>query len=173
MVQDAFTLYKLIVLYMLDQANMMLTNAQISNFILEKEYTDFFTIQSAISYLEENRFITVETIRNNTNIQITKEGKAVLGYCIGEISSGIKQDVKEYLEENKNEIREDTMVVADYFEAGVNEYTARCIIKSGDSNVVEINLNTASEEEANTVCIRWKEKSQEVYAYLIQQLLAE
>ncbi len=36
MFQDTLTLYKLIVLYMLDRVNFPLTNAQVSDFILER-----------------------------------------------------------------------------------------------------------------------------------------
>ena len=37
LVQDPITLYKLIVLYMLDRVSFPLTGAQISDFMLEKE----------------------------------------------------------------------------------------------------------------------------------------
>lgn len=173
MAQDAFTLYKLIILYMLEQAKIPLTNAQISDFILKMNYTNYFNIQSAMTELEEADFITIDTIRNSSHIQITSEGKAVLGYCIDEISDAIKNDVKEYLKQNYADIMEDTMVVADYYETDKNEYIARCIVKDGTSNAVEIDLNVASEEEANIICSRWKENSQDIYAYLIQKLLAE
>ena len=46
---EAFTLYKLIVLYMLEKVDFPLTNGQISEFILEKGYTSYFTLQQAIS----------------------------------------------------------------------------------------------------------------------------
>ena len=36
---DTFTLYKLIILYLLDKVNFPMSNAQLSEFILEKEYT--------------------------------------------------------------------------------------------------------------------------------------
>ena len=36
---EAFTLYKLIVLFMLEKVDFPLTNGQISEFILDKEYT--------------------------------------------------------------------------------------------------------------------------------------
>ena len=48
---EALTQYKLIVLYMLDQVDFPLTNTQISNFVLEKDYTTYFTIQ--LSYFVE------------------------------------------------------------------------------------------------------------------------
>ena len=38
MTQDPLTLYKLIVLYMLNRVDFPLTKAQITDFILEKEY---------------------------------------------------------------------------------------------------------------------------------------
>lgn len=46
MTQDPLTLYKLIVLYMLNKVKFKLTYAQISEFILEKEYTNFLTLRS-------------------------------------------------------------------------------------------------------------------------------
>ena len=36
---EPFTIYKLTILYMLDKAGFPLSNTQISNFFLEKEYT--------------------------------------------------------------------------------------------------------------------------------------
>lgn len=41
MLQDPLTLYKLIVLYMLDRVNFPLTKAQVCDFIQEKDYTNF------------------------------------------------------------------------------------------------------------------------------------
>ena len=48
---EAFTLYKLIVLYMLEKVDFPLTNGQISEFILEKGYTSYFTLQQPLPFL--------------------------------------------------------------------------------------------------------------------------
>ena len=48
-----FTVYKLIVLYMLQNTENTLTNSQISEFILDREYTNYFHLQQAISELVE------------------------------------------------------------------------------------------------------------------------
>ena len=45
----SFKLYKLIVLYMLNKVDFPLTNAQISEFILDEGYTTYFKLQQAIS----------------------------------------------------------------------------------------------------------------------------
>ena len=51
MLQDPLTLYKLIVLYMLNRVTFPLTTAQVSDFILGKEYTNFLTLQQLIDDL--------------------------------------------------------------------------------------------------------------------------
>ncbi len=54
------TLYKLIILYMLNRVTFPLSNAQLSEFILEKEYTDYFTLQQAIFELNDSNLIRLE-----------------------------------------------------------------------------------------------------------------
>ena len=53
MLQDPLTLYKLIVLYMLNRVTFPLTTAQVSDFILGKEYTNFLTLQQVINELTD------------------------------------------------------------------------------------------------------------------------
>ena len=48
-----FTTYKLIILYMLQNSEGDLTNSQITDFILDRKYTNYFQLQQAISELVE------------------------------------------------------------------------------------------------------------------------
>ena len=50
---DTLSLYKLIILKMLEQVEYPLTNSQITEFILDKEYTNYFTVQQALSEMDE------------------------------------------------------------------------------------------------------------------------
>lgn len=78
MTQDPLTLYKLIILYMLDKAQFKLTYSQISNFILEKEYTNFMTLQQVIADLQDTELIKTETSLNRTFFFITEDGRNTL-----------------------------------------------------------------------------------------------
>ena len=60
--ENSLTLYKLIVLYILKLIDGPVTNAQISEFILGKGYTDYFTIQQSISELTETGMIKNEKV---------------------------------------------------------------------------------------------------------------
>ena len=52
-----FTVYKLIILYMLRNSSSPITNSEISEFILDHEYTNYFHLQQALSELEETELI--------------------------------------------------------------------------------------------------------------------
>ena len=78
MSSTGLTLYKLIILYMLEKVNFQLTTNQMTEFILNQEYTDYFNVQRAISELAECNLITQKTIRNTTYYQNTEDGSRTL-----------------------------------------------------------------------------------------------
>ena len=45
---ELHTMYRVMILYMLNRLEYPLTNTQITNFILEKDYTNYFTVQQTI-----------------------------------------------------------------------------------------------------------------------------
>ena len=88
--QEPLTLYKLIVLYLLNKVSFPLTMAQVSDLILEKEYTSYLTLQQVINELAQAGLITAKTLVNRTHLQITEEGRNTLSYFENRISDAIK-----------------------------------------------------------------------------------
>ncbi len=168
---DSMTLYKLIILFILDKVDFPLTNAQMSNFILERGYTNYFTIQQAIKELDASSLLKGETIRNSSYFVITDNGRETLEFFNKEIGDTIKAEIIEYLKENKYELREEVSTLSEYFEAKKGEYIAHCYVQERGSKIMEVSLNVTSEEEAASICNNWKDKSQEIYAYLMSNLL--
>lgn len=171
MTSDVMTLYKLIILFILDKVDFSLTNAQLSDFILNKGYTNYFNIQKAINELEEVGLIHGKTIRNSSYFEITREGQETLSFFNKEIGDTIKNEIIDYLTENKYQLREEVSTVSDFYEEKKGEYITRCYVQERGSKIVEISLNVSSEDEAVSICNNWKEKSQEIYAYLMRELL--
>ena len=64
MEQEQLTLYKLMILYLIEKVDFPLSNSQISEFILDKGYTNYFTVQRAFHELEEENMLRVKQIRN-------------------------------------------------------------------------------------------------------------
>ena len=61
------------------------TPSEIHNLILEKDYTNYFNIQTAINEMESSGLISGETIRNSSFFLITSEGRETLRFFNKEI----------------------------------------------------------------------------------------
>ena len=78
---DLHTMYRVMILYMLNQVEYPLTNTQITNFILEKEYTNYFTVQEILSDRISSQLITAESTHNNTRYRITHQRRYPHLFC--------------------------------------------------------------------------------------------
>ena len=168
---EAQTLYKLIVLTMLGKVDFPLTNAQISDFILTKEYTNYFTLQQVLSELVETELAEVHTVRNSTYYHMTGKGKETLSYFGNMVSSAIHEDMDKYFKENAIALRDEMAVRADYFPNNQGEYSVRLRVMEKDAPIIDLTLSVPTENQANNICNNWKKKNQKIYANLMQELL--
>ena len=167
---DPLTLYKLIVLYMLDRVDFPLTKSQIGDFILEKEYTNFLTLQQVIGELTDAGLITAQSIRNRTHLSITREGRETLSFFGNQINEGIKTDVNLFFEENEITLRNEVSILSDFYKSTSGEYEAHLIAKDKNINLIDITISVPTKETAGAICDNWQRKNQEIYQYLISQL---
>ena len=107
MTTETSTLYKLIVLYMLNHADSPLTNATISDLILAKEYTNYFSLQRAICELETSDLVVAESADNSTHYRITEEGKNTLSFFEDKISDAIKKDIIDFYNDHQIALKQD------------------------------------------------------------------
>lgn len=170
MAHDPLTLYKLIVLYMLDRVNFPLTKAQVGDFILEREYTNFLTLQQAIAELIDAGMVSARSSRNRTYLVLTDEGRTTLSYFTNRINDSIKEEIDSYFSDHEMEMRNEVSIISDYFKSVSGEYEVRLTAKEKDVTVVEITLSVPDEDTASAICANWQTKNQEIYQYLTSQL---
>ena len=168
---DTLTLYKLIILKMLDQADAPLTGAQITDFILEKEYTNYFTVQQVVHDLIETDLISTESTHSNTQYNITAAGKETLQFFHDKISPAIQNDILHYFDKHKVELKNENSVLSDYYKTTNNEFAVRCRLKEHGNPMIDLTLTVHTKEQAEAICANWKDQTSEVYAYLMELLL--
>lgn len=171
MSQDPLTLYKLIILYILNKAKFHLTFSQISNFILEKEYTNYLTLQQVMSDLQEAELIKSKVLTNRTYFSITDEGRNTLSYFENRISDAIIQDIDTFLSENLLELRNESAITATYYMATSKDYIAELSAREKNMELINIKLSVPTEDMAETICNHWYNKNQQLYQFLMEQLL--
>ncbi len=168
---EPVTLYKLIVLYMLQKVDFPLTNAQISDFMLGKGYTSYFTLQSVLSELVESQMIRQETIRNCSYFTITDAGTEALEYFHNRISPAILDDINQYMAENEIQMRDEVSVVADYYKNTGGEFSVHCQVKEKYVNPIDLTISVPDEKQAQAVCRNWEKHCQAVYEFVMKELL--
>ena len=167
---ELFTLYKLMILYMLDRVNFPITNAQISGFLVEKDYTDFLTLQRALNELTEIGMMNAQTIRNRTHLTITNEGRETLRYFENRINNTIRIEIENYLKENGHTLRNEVSVLANYTKNTNGEYDARLIAQDRGISLIDLTLTVPTKKIAENVCDNWQKKNQEIYQYITCEL---
>ncbi len=170
MSSEAMALYKLIVLYMLDKVVYPLTKAQVCDFILEHEYTNFMTLQQAVAELTDTDLIMAKPIRNRTHLSITPEGRQTLSYFENRISDSIKEDVEKFFNENELEIQNEISVTGDFYKATSGEYEAHLVGREKGVSLVEITMSVPDESTASAICDNWQKNNQQIYKFLVEKL---
>lgn len=170
MTQEPMTLYKLIILYMLDRATLPLTRAQINDFILEKEYTNYLTLQQAIAELCETQMVSEKTFHNRTQLTLTEEGKATIHFFSNEISDLIKQDVNTYLKDHAIELHNEVSITGQYHKTSSKSYeTVLRACEHGDL-LIELKVPVPDEKTATAICEQWQKKNEDIYALIMKEL---
>mgnify|MGYP001015062144 FL=1 len=166
MLAEPMTLYKLMNLYMLHQVNFPLTNAQLSNFFLDREYTTYFTLQQALNELLDAGLVKKETMRNSSRYEITKEGEETLEFFGKNISPAIVSDMDEYLKQNRFRMRNEVGLISDFYKSTNQDYIVHCEVREGKAVLVNLDISVPDKEQAEIMCNHWKDRSQEIYAYV-------
>ena len=166
------TLYKMIVLYMLKRCDVTLSKSQIYDFILEKEYTTFLTLQEVFSELASSNLITEKTMANRTYLEITDEGSQTLEFYGNRINTAIKEQIEDYHKENSMKLRNDSSILGDYRKVGENEYMVQLLAKENGQDLLDIRVPVPTEEIAQHMIDNWQEKNTEIYQYLFSQLMS-
>ncbi len=173
MSEESLTLYKLMVLYMLNNLDFPLTTSQLSEFFVTHGYTSYFHMQQAVNELAESSFIRGELIRNTTHYHLTQNGREALQMFDAKISDAIKNDILDYFKENKYQLRKEVDIIADYYPLKKGEYMVHAQIKERGTILMELNINVVSKEQAIAICDKWSEKSDTVYCHVMETLLLD
>ena len=163
----------MIVLYMLKRCDVPLSKSQIYDFILEKEYTNFLTLQEVFSELASQSLISEKTVANRTYLEITEEGAQTLEFFGNRINPSIRQQVDEYMQANSIQIRNEAAIQGNYRKTGENEYLVHLTAIENGQTILDLKIPVPTEDMAQKMLDSWKEKNQDIYQYLFNQLLSD
>jgi len=169
-------LYKVIVLYILNRIEVPISNTELINLILEKNYASYVDIQQALAELIDDSYVSRTDKHNLSLYSLTAEGAEALSFFESEIAVQTRDDIDSYLEEKRYQLRDQVNITADYTSPVSNvpgsPYLVELVLKERGNDLLNIKLSVQGEKEAEDICSNWKAMNSDIYAVLLTSLLA-
>lgn len=167
------SLNKLIILYMLDKTDAPLSNTLLSNFILDNNYSDYFSLQEYVHQLIESDMVKEEEIAHNTHYHITPFGSETLAFFINRIPDSTLIEMDGYLEAHSVEIKSRVEIVANYIPGMKGEFLVECYVKDDDILLMELKMTVFDKESAKQICDKWKADHVYLYKEFLMKLISD
>ena len=166
--------HKLIILHLLQKMGISLSNSEICQFLLEKNYMDYFSVQQYLAELESAGWLEKTREQNNTRYTLTDDGEEVINYFINRISDEVKNEINVYVHENSRRIRAEYAVTANYFPELNGDYLVKCsLCDDNGATLMEISVSVVSKAQAQQVCRNWRKRVNQYYRDFLTSLATE
>jgi len=165
---------KLIILYILDKMDLPLSYNQISKFVLEENYMNYFALQQSLAEMTEVGFLDKTQDSNHTRYIITEEGLKVLKYFEKNIPLSVRNKIIKYVGETRKSVKRDFEITSNYFYDYVsNDYLVKCGAYEDETILMEINISVVSRDQAKLICNNWKANINTLYGKILNELIRE
>ena len=163
---------KLLLLYLINKMDLPLSRSQVTDFVREGEYMDYYTLQQTLAEMVEGGYLEKIQDNNNTRYVITDEGATALEYFESHIPGGIRSKINKYVHNHFSSIKRDFEVTANYFlDNETNEYIVKCGVYEDKRILMEINVSVVSREQAKLIQANWKGHVSEIYMHLLNEMV--
>ena len=163
---------KLIILHLVKKMGISLTNSEICQFLLNKDYMDYFSVQQYLSELVNANWLEKSREHNSTRYTLTDEGEDVILYFQNHISEDVKHDINIYVKENSKRIRAEYAVTAHYFPELNGDYLVKCsLCDDNGTSLMEISVTVVSKTQAQQICHNWRKNVNSLYGQFLTTLV--
>ncbi|MGO1470659.1 MAG: DUF4364 family protein [Tissierella sp.] len=158
---------KLILLYIIENSPHFFDKNELSEYILEKNYINFFLIKQYLSELIQGNLIELIEDEDKHKYVILEKGTLALEYFDSKIPQNIKNELKEDFEAFSYVQEKDRQVISEYFLKEDNEYMVNLKLVENEETLFSIYMSVPSIEQAKDICEKWKVDTQNIYKNIV------
>ncbi|ABW19563.1 DUF4364 family protein [Alkaliphilus oremlandii] len=162
---------KLLLLYILDRIEFPMTNAQVTQFVLENDIMNYFMLQQYLGELKDSKFIVEKQSEKHHIFILTESGKNTLSYFVNRIPKSQVERIDQLLNIQKEKMVKNRQVKADYIKISDDEYLVKLDVIEKDMSLIHLNLSVANNKQAKQICEKWREDAPNLYSQIINLLI--
>ena len=162
---------KLSVLFFAQALNIPLTNEQITEFFIKTCFMNYFDLQHILAELVESQHLVHMEGRQNHYYTLTDKGREALDFFQSRIDLHTRQDILEYANKNRDRLRNESQLTADYKRLDNSEYEVMLRVMEDDTVLLELKVNVINVTQAKAICSNWKSRAPEVYKKVMEYLI--
>ena len=170
---DELVEHKLLILYILDKLDIPMTNTEITQFILENNYMNYFLVQQFLGELVNSKFVEFSTRDGYEYYHLSNAGKDTLTFFSDRISEDTKKGIDNKSKQKKQEMIKDTQIIGNYYKKNESEYIVNLRAIEKDIVLLNLSLSVVSNKQAKLICGNWKENPETIYKNIFDLLITE
>ena len=161
---------KLLLLYIIKFSNRTFTNNELTEFVLEKNYMNYFFIQQYLSELVDSHFIEKTNTDSKEVYKLLEKGEIALSYFQDRIPNNIKEELEIEFNGFKLKNKKETQIVSDYYPKENEQFVVNLKLVENEEVLFSLYIDVATKEQAELICERWSNNTEYIYKNIINIL---
>ncbi|MBU5455025.1 DUF4364 family protein [Caproiciproducens sp. MSJ-32] len=164
---------KLLVLYVINNLKYPITNAQLTEIILENNFINYFTLQQYISELITSKFLRYDKVNDKNLIYITENGVNALTFFADRITPLKKKIIDDYLLSMEDSIKKELSISGTYTLNKDGTYLIDLQALENENLLLSLKITVPNKKQASSLTNKWKENPTDIYNNIMNLLFNE
>ncbi|MDR1663433.1 MAG: DUF4364 family protein [Clostridiales bacterium] len=162
---------KLLLLYLIRKMELSLSRSQITEYVRQAEYMDYYTLQQTLAEMVEGGYLEMQQEDNATRYSITGDGQQTLEYFEKHIPLSVRTKINNFVRDNRRNIKREYENTASYFPNNENgDYTVKCGVYEDERVLMELVVTVDTRDQAKQIQTNWKTNAKFLYGRLMGAL---
>lgn len=162
---------KLKVLFILNTLNLPVTNMDLTRFILENNFMDYFTLQEIILELQKDGFVDSGQTEGKESYTITTIGQETVEMFSARVPNSFKLEITDLLKTLQKEVKRNKDLFAHYYQRKDKDFTIILQAIEESVTIFNLSLNVPTEKLAKDIVAKWKKNPDKIYSEIINILM--
>ena len=162
---------KLKILYIFKTLNIPINDIDLTKFILENNYMDYFTLQELLRELKVDCFIDVELVQTEESYILTDLGSESVDMFINKIPQTFKDEISLSFKSLRREVEKSRELFAHFFQRKDKDYTVILQAFEDTVTVFSLSVNVPTEKLAKKIVDKWEKHPEKIYSEIINIIM--